>query len=522
MNKLERNLRLKLKHDFNFYAKRVLKIRTKSGGITNFVLNPVQKYVHSKIQEQRNATGKVRAIILKGRQLGCSTLVAGMYYHEVTHTFGLQAFILCHEAQATNNLYEIAQRYYDHTPDLIKPVISKSNAKELRFGELDSGYKLGTAQNEKVGRSQTIHLLHCSEVAFWENTREHAAGVMQAVPDMVGTSIILESTANGVGGYFYEMWQDAESGASEYIPIFVPWFWQLEYSKATNAEFTKTDEEIELSRIYELSDAQLNWRRNKILELSKNGANGTLQFQQEYPNHSSEAFILSGEDNFIPSSIVLAARKSTFTERYGPIYLGVDPARFGSDRTCLIRRQGRVSYNLETFSKIDTMQIVGRIVTILNNEPIDVACIDVGGLGAGIVDRLRELVDPKKVYAVNFGASPFDETKYRNKRAEMWANMKEWFIEGNCQVVDSDELQADLINVKYSIDSNSRLLLEAKEAMKKRGVRSSDAADALALTFAMPKTFIPANLKVNPGLNLLAETSAKKRQLNEQANFRRL
>jgi hypothetical protein len=521
MDKLERNLRLKLKNDFKFFAKRILKIRTKSGGLKNFILNPVQEFVVSQIKEQRNRTGKVRVVLLKGRQMGCSTLVAGMYYQEVTHNYGLQAFIIAHEANATNNLYEIAQRYYDNSPDLVRPVISKSNAKELRFGELDSGYKLGTAVNEKVGRSSTIHLLHCSEVAFWENTDEHAAGVMQSVPDMPGTSIILESTANGASGYFYEMWQDAEAGIGDYIAIFVPWFWQEEYTKQINGDFVLTDEERELHQMYGLNIGQLNWRRNKIIELSKNGADGTIKFRQEYPNCASEAFILSGEDNFIPPNIILSARKNVVADRYGSIVLGVDPARFGQDRTCIIRRQGRVAYNLQTYTKIDTMQIVGKIVSILESEPIDIVCVDVGGLGAGVVDRLRELIEPKKIHAVNFGGSPYEELKYRNKRAEMWANMKQWLIDGNCQVVDSDELQSDLINVKYTIDSNSRLLLESKESMKKRGVRSSDAADALALTFALPKTYFAANLKTNAGLDLLANNSAMRRQLSEKANYRK-
>lgn len=523
MDLFEQNLRLRLQNDLRFYAKRTLKIATKEGGLTNFVFNPAQVYVNDQLNIQKTRIGRVRAVILKGRQLGCSTLVAARYYHQVTHRHGCQAFIMAHEANATNNLYEIARRYHEHTDDLVKPEILRSNAKELKFAGLDSGYKLGTAENEKVGRSSTIHLLHGSEVAFWSNTIEHTAGVMQAVPDSPNTEIILESTANGVGGYFFEMWQDAEAGLSDYIAIFVPWFWQEEYSREPDADFRKTPDEEDLVRQYGLTDAQVNWRRYKILDLGKNGANGTLRFQQEYPNCASEAFIISGDDNFIPSSLVIAARKNTIHDRYGATILGVDPARFGQDRTTFIRRQGRVAYNFESYSKWDLMQTVGRIVTILENEDIDRVCIDVGGVGAGVVDRLREVIDPKMIYPVNFGSKPFEESKYLNKRAEMWAQMKLWFEDlAGCQVVDSDELQSDLINVKYTIDSNSRLKLEAKDQMKKRGVRSPDGGDALALTFALPKTYFAANLKVNQGLDSLAEHSSRKRQLQDQANYRNI
>ena len=111
-----------------------------------------------------------------------------------------------------------------------------ANASELRFDALDSGYKVGTAGTRGVGRSATLQLLHGSEVAFWPHRRRrHAAGVLQAVADEPGTEVILESTANGVGNLFHQMWRDAETGASDYIAVFVPWFWQEEYRKPLRA-----------------------------------------------------------------------------------------------------------------------------------------------------------------------------------------------------------------------------------------------------------------------------------------------
>lgn len=514
MDNFERSLRTRFKNDFEFYARRNLKISTKAGGLEPLILNHGQRYIHVSLDDQLTRLGKVRAIILKGRQMGCSTYIAGRYYWRVTHSFGKRAFIMAHEAEATNNLFAIAHRYHENNDPVLKPQISKSNAKELKFGELDSGYKLGTAENKKVGRSSTIHYLHGSEVAFWENAAEHAAGIMQAVPDLPGTEIILESTANGVGGFFFQMWQEAEAGISEYLPIFVPWFWQPEYRKPIPHDFLLTPDEVDLQDRYMLDDEQIMWRRNKILDLGKEGANGELKFNQEYPNTAAEAFILSGDDNYIGSECVARARKTIMPERHGVIILGVDPARFGQDRTCMIRRQNRVAYGLQTHSKINTMQIVAKIIQVLETEPIDYICIDVGGLGAGVYDRLIEIIDPRKVFAVNSGSAPMQESRYRNKRAEMWHTMKEWLTdEGGCQIPDSDELQSDLINVKYTIDSNSRLLMESKENMKKRGVRSSDAADALAFTFALPKSFFAANVKVNEGLELIASASAKRRQL---------
>src|ERR1700761_112201 len=144
MDELERKIRTRLRDDFIHYAEKCLKIRTKSGEIKPFLLNKAQRYIHDRIEHQKLATGKVRAIILKGRQQGCSTLIEGRFYWCVTHRFGVRAFILTHDNDATNNLFEMAQRYHEHCPTVVRPTIEASNAKELIFAGLDSGYKLGT------------------------------------------------------------------------------------------------------------------------------------------------------------------------------------------------------------------------------------------------------------------------------------------------------------------------------------------------------------------------------------------
>jgi hypothetical protein len=485
MDDYEKQIRQRLKDDLPHFAKKCLKIRTKSGDIEPFLLNKAQLHTHNQLQNQLQTQGRVRALILKGRQQGMSTLIGARFYHKVIHSFGHQAFILTHALEATSNLYVMAKRYYEHTPDLVKPIVSKTNAKELVFGKLDSGYRLGTAENKNVGRSATIQLLHGSEVAFWNNAPEHSTGIMQAVPNAPGTEIILESTANGVGNYFHQQWQQAEAGISDYIAIFVPWFWQDEYKEPTTLEFNPTSEECDLQHQYNLSIEQLQWRRRKIIQLSVNGADGEKSFRQEYPNNANEAFILTGEDSYIDSSLVVSARR-TKCEEYGPLLIGVDPARFGDDRTSIIFRQGRVAFNLKSYVKKDTMEVAGIVATLIKEHDPARVFVDVGGLGAGVVDRLFELGFRDVVMPINAGSSPLDANKYKNKRAEMWGEMKAWLSEPPIQIPDSDSLHSDLCGIKYKFDSNSRLVMESKEDMKKRGIRSSDEADALALTFALP------------------------------------
>jgi hypothetical protein len=851
MDDRERAIRQRLKDDFIHYAQKCLKIRTKAGKVLPFEMNTAQHHIHACIEEQLANTGKVRAIILKGRQQGCSTYVEGRYYWKVSHRKGVRAFILTHEGEATNNLFELVDRYHEHCPELVRPHTGAANAKELSFDLLDSGYKVGTAGSTAVGRGSTIQYFHgclspetyiidaaggltpmrdfsvgdlvrtrtgalasvsfishqqkalrdivvkgisgmplkatdehrfwtrdgwkrvdqfgesefigypvatitdsrqswpfrlpdairpqgggsrevgpdcvapsydlgkvlglylaegcivrqrpsgvpsgvtftvherevertiewlkplahmfrsvkiaprvdsktvtvttygksfatfvrsmcgeldgkrlpeawsncgaefvrglvhgylagdghsssrpgdrrisapsirsaitvgmrdalaslgygwsciayragavrngrdekdqwtlrlcgdgvdrlsaeigwsmpprkrsgnygsvvindgfawvpvlsvgpavlgdvmdfeiddpdhsyCivhgathnSEVGFWPNAEDHSAGVLQAVPDEAGTEIIKESTANGLGNYFHKEWQKAVAGQSDYIAIFVPWYWQEEYSREVTADFVLTSDEEKYKESYELTMEQMAWRRFKIADL------GELLFKQEYPATAAEAFQMSGHDPYIPAQLVVDARNAT-AEALGHKKLGVDPARFGEDRTSICFRQGRKVHWIRSYEKRSTMEVAGLVYKAIKEINADQCAVDVGGLGAGVYDRLEELLveDTCHLVQVNSGSSPIDEVKYYNKRAEMWGETKEWLEKAPADVPDDDELQADLTQIKYSYDSSNRLKMEKKEDMKKRGLRSPDKADSLGLTFAEP------------------------------------
>ncbi len=474
-----------LKDDFKVYAEKCLKIRTKSGQIQPFVLNKAQQYLHERLEEQLKETGKVRAVVLKGRQQGSSTYFGGRFYHKTTFNDGRRTFILTHDAEATNNLFELTDRYHEYNP--IKPSTGNHSAKELTFPKLNSGYKVGTAGNKGVGRSQTIQFLHGSEVAFWPNADEHSAGIMQAVSDEPSTEIILESTANGIGNYFHKQWQLAESGESDYIAIFIPWFWQEEYKKPVKADFKASIEEINLKKAYGLTDEQLSFRRQKIHDLAGEDGDGEWRFKQEYPNTPIEAFRTSGGESLIQPEIVQKAR-DTKASRYGPKIIGVDPAWSESDtadRSAIAFRVGRCCYRVKTYKK-NTMGMVGVINSIIDIEKPDRVFIDVVGIGAGIYDRLIEMGHSSIVRKVNGGEtkSLLYPHRFKNKRAEMWGLMNEWLKDGDVQVPDDDELQADLCSFTYDYDSNSRLVLEKKKDLKKRGLRSPDLGDSLGMCFA--------------------------------------
>jgi hypothetical protein len=475
---------LSVLRDFTQFAPSCLTIKAKSGRSEPFKLNRSQIYTHQRLEAQLKDRKRVRCLILKGRQQGCSTLIQARFFHRVITTRGKKAFILTHEADATRNLFEITKRYYEKLPVGLCPDADRSSAKELRFLQFDSGYAVGTAGNKGVGRSQTIQLFHGSEVAYWPNAEDHARGVMEAVSNEDGTEIILESTANGIGNYFYNMWIAAIQGRSEYQAIFIPWYWQDEY-RDFSPGFALTDEERSLLKTYEsdgLTIEHLAWRRMKI-NSSNDEDSARESFCSEYPMNAIEAFRNPIDNVFINAKYVTRARANRVESDVGLI-IGVDPAIGDTDKTAIIRRKGRLAYGLETVRNHNTMEIAGKLKRIIEQEQPIKVYIDCIGIGAGVVDRLLEL-GLTQVEGINVARTANDRERYANLRAELWDWMKDWLYQNELpvQIPDSDDLHGALVSLGFKHRSNGQLLIEGKDDLRARGMPSPDEADALSLTF---------------------------------------
>jgi len=432
--------------------------------------------------------------------MGISTYVGARFYHRATWRKGIRVYILTHQQEATDTLFGMVDRFFEHTPASVRPIRGKSNAKVLAFPVLDSEYSIGTAGTKATGRSQGFHCFHGSEVAFWPHAATHFAGAVQAVSKADGTEIILESTANGMGDEFHQRWQQAEAGIGEYIAIFLPWFSEPLYRAKIPPDFVLDDEERENATVHGLDLAQMAWRRNTMAELRD-----PLLFKQEYPATAAEAFQLTGHDSFIRPELVLKARKAKL-EGIGRLVLGVDPARFGNDRFSIAWRKGRRVEKIESKNNVDTIAGANWVKSVIDADKPAKVFIDVGGNGAGVYDMLRDwgysdrsTGDHNIVRSIDFGGSPQQtELLYsqqdgkpmappRNRRAEMWLRSRDWLEEpGDADVPDSDTLQADACAPTYTYDMQQRLLIESKEHMRHRGVRSPDEWDAVALTFAEP------------------------------------
>jgi hypothetical protein len=469
--------------DFKKFAPKFLVIRTKSGLPKAFSFNRAQSYLHERLERQKELTGRVRAVILKGRQAGCSSYIQGRFFHQVITSRGKKAFILTHDKEATKNLFSMAQRFYENLEPGLIPKPDTANAKELYFREFDSGYAVGTAGNKAVGRSQTIQLMHASEVGFWQFAAEHSQGVMQAISGEKGTEIIMESTANGIGNYFHQRWLEAMNPDSEYQAIFLPWYWQDEYTYIADG-FKPTDEESDLFSIYGdsgLTMPHLSWRRKKIAEFSKDYEAGRERFNVEYPLNANEAFKNAIARAFINSKYVERARHEQ-VEWGNNLIIGVDVAISDRDRTAIIRRKGRCAYNLERFGNHNTMEIVGRVKRIIMDEKPARVYVDCIGIGAGVVDRLREM-GFDCVEGINVARSANDKDKFKNLRAELWSDMRDWLYQDMpVQIPDEDELHGELCSLGFKETSSGQIQIESKDDLRARGLPSPDGADALALT----------------------------------------
>ena len=278
----------RLKADLPYFSDKILRISTKSGDVVPLRFNRVQRHIHDRLQAQFDKTGRVRALILKGRKEGCSTYVQARFSHKLWRSKrALRAYILTHEQPATDNIFTIAKRFQDHTPEPLKHPIQRGNAKELLFADNDCGYQVATAGTRETGRSATFQLFHGSETAFWPNAEEISAGAIQAVGDADGTEIILESTANGVGNYFYRMYQAAMRGNSSFEAIFIPWYWAEDYVKECPKDFEPSKDWYEYARVHDLSWEQLYWaysvNRDLASAISAPHDKPCWKFMQEYP-----------------------------------------------------------------------------------------------------------------------------------------------------------------------------------------------------------------------------------------------
>lgn len=328
--------------DLPGYCEDCLVIRTKAAELMPFAFNDAQRVMSTIAANQMREEGRVRIIVLKARQEGISTWTAARFYRRVTLYEHQNALVIADQRKRGQILFGIYELFDRKIPDHMRPTKRSSRRGwELYYDTpdgqgLNSKLTVETAMDAAAGRGSTIQMVHASELAFWEKPEEVWTALMQAVPD-ARSEVIVESTANGVGNTFHQMWEDAENGESSFIPVFLPWWIHAEYAKPVSRDDRDLilDSLSEWERLayevgfevhpslqaleipvddqgrYRLTIEQLAWRRATIRDKMRGDEN---VFKQEYPATPREAFLVSGNCFFDEDNLELWDQDATKPE----------------------------------------------------------------------------------------------------------------------------------------------------------------------------------------------------------------
>lgn len=262
----------------------------------NFRLNQSQRvyYGHKEAIAVPRGSGK-HIIVLKGRRMGVTTLEQALSYAMIKTRPGSKVVTIAQTDDAVSEIFTMVKHFHNEDKNWIKATTNSTTA--LSYASLRSQFTVNTAGGTAIKRGATLHRAHGSEVAFWDLNDSASMNLIASVTNACNLGeIVLESTANGSSGVFYELWQDAIRGKGSFHPIFLPWFLdhrnKIVPTMREVAEIFDTldEDEIFLVTKHDCSVEQLAWRRMKIAGSEK----GLMIFKQEFPSFSEEAFLSTG------------------------------------------------------------------------------------------------------------------------------------------------------------------------------------------------------------------------------------
>lgn len=234
-----------------FLAENMLCVRDRSG-----VLKPLRANVAQRRYEARRGAEN---IVLKARQMGMSTWIAGRFLLKTLLIPGTMTLMVAHTQESAEALFATVQRMWENLPTLLQSSVGKrgrANARQMTFPGMDSEFRVASAGEPNAGRGLSVTNLHCSEVARWQgDASETLAGLRASLAP--GGELVLESTPNGAYGCFYEQWQQAEMNGM--VRHFFPWWCEPAYVGTTVADFTE-EEEVLVQR-EGLTAKQVGFRR---------------------------------------------------------------------------------------------------------------------------------------------------------------------------------------------------------------------------------------------------------------------
>lgn len=382
------------------FSRAFLRILDKDKKLVPFVWNKAQEHFY------QNRTG--RDLILKARQLGFSTLIQGeMFRKTVTST--QTTITLAHDAETTQKLRRMADRFYEHCKfGDVQPLRKYANATLATYPEFDSTATIATAGNVETGRGDTYTELHGSEVAFWKDAERIVAGAMQGG----SPNVVLESTPNGAQGFFYDKCMEALPGNSIWKLHFYTWWWDDNYRITNDESITYTDEEALLVKRHGLDASQIKWRRAKVKELGR-------LFIQEYPEDAVSCFLTSGNSYFGDlSGVFTAPPNAEYIEGHDYI-AGLDFGQTDYTAMPVFDKTKKQQVDLLHINKTEWSEQRNRIKQVYDKWHLQSVLAEKNSIGSVNIEALREI----GVYAI-----PFETTN--ESKAAIMSNMHELLHNG--------------------------------------------------------------------------------------------
>lgn len=421
---------------------------------------------HIQRNQNKDIPEMFRLAVASGRGIGKSALVAWLILWMLSTRMGSTIIVTANTEQQLRSrtwaelgkwlTLAINSHWFNKTATTIKPAAWYEEAL-IRDLQIDTGYYYAQAQLWSEENPDAFAGVHSNYGVLL--IMDEASGIPSPIYS-VSEGFFSEPTENR----FWCSFSNPRRNTGPFYDSF-----------HSNKKYWHT-EQID-SRSVENTDTELF---NRMLEqYGEDSTVARVEVLGEFPR--------ADDDAVIPIELARAAvdRDVNITAS-DPIVWGLDVARFGGDSTALCKRQGNTVTEIKTFKSMDLMQLCGAIHNEYENctalETPQEILIDSIGLGSGVVDRLSELNLPAR--GINVSESPASKKKFLNLRAELWFHIKEWLGQRNCRLPNDDELIAELVAPSYSYNSTGKIKIESKEQMKKRGLKSPDKADALALTMA--------------------------------------
>lgn len=397
------------------------------------------------------ASGERRISVRSGHGVGKSAVASWLCLWHILTKFPQKTVLTAPtSSQLFDALFSEVKAWADKLQPAMRQMLDiKSERIELQAAPAESFIAAKTSRAETPEALQGVHSKHVLLIA------DEASGVPEAVFEAASGSmsgheactILLGNPTRG-SGYFYDT-----------------------HNRLKEHWWTRRVSCVDSPRV---SDAYV---REQAIKYGEESNAFRVRVLGEFP--------LKDDDTMIPLDLVESAmHRDVAGNHFADEIWGLDVARFGTDSTVLAKRQANIITELKRWRGLDLMQVCGAVKAeydIAGKRPREIL-VDSIGLGAGVADRLRELGLPAR--GVNVSEMPAMKAQYVNLRAELWGLLKAWLERRDCRLPNDETLFGELVTVKYSFSSNGKLKLESKEELKRRGLPSPDAADAIALTMA--------------------------------------